>query len=957
MSIIQNKTIVDKVKLLFNKIIDQLSFNEEIYKITADLNKTLEEPFFKLEQKSFSHPGGFKREFCRRRLTIAEVYLIIVKNHEPEHCEDRLEALKIMMVQSQHAKAIAMPLNTARVQISLMKDAVKSYGNLRIQMEKIHDFSRASFGQKSVIRNFLNELSLIELPEDGKKLKEMDFGWDDHVHDSLSEGRKTATHVLLGAFVKGISKLTLVYQSIDELRVIHEAKCAGKILGITVDIGIEFSVGKGGERRHYMYVPPSCDDSDDFFKFINENADSLKELKKSLEENEKFRQKTIISIIKQFNEIFLPRLNEGFTNESPCWFKPLTSDELLKIVASGQPSREHLRELLFYRFKRIFYKRVLYYRTQLVDAKDRVRKGIFSNWEFCSIEAKYIETRDFFKKLNRDDLANQYLAQRSVVDYDSAIETEPDMLIKLSKLPGEIVLLHPLELGLNKAICHVINWIDYISNVETMNLRDTSTRNPSDVIVFNKFIFFLNNTSIDEMSGFLEQQGINNISLDAIKRAKGKVQKRPILPNCGSDSTGRNKSIPGMGFIKTSVLTPAVKRKYIEEHVILPKPISDLILNKGMYLGDDEHEKDTSLIACMGREEPLEDNDIGDDQPIKFVGFRCLWRYLNNSLKNFIKISVGFAVALYWMYIIQFDGDLATGVMYASLWFFITFFRNVIVDIVAASGSNFKNWSFSNVNFENAFDSVFWTGFSVPVLGMVKNKFDVLWPFLQSGEVFEGAKFFFICFANGIYISCHNMLRNFDKKTIRGNFFRSILSWPFATIFAPLGNMLTIPSIVQAKFWSDVVAAMIEGSGKFMQRFTLRKRDLTEIFPKLSSENVDEKIAAMLDILYIWVRAPRGKTCLRQLLLCQPSLSERIWKKKDDNEVFETKQRIFKEYFAKLLELYSSSGMLNAMTNYALTNYEGREAAELSSLIGSESGNFLSWLKKIEKEFPIVPKE
>lgn len=948
----RNKSFIHNFKQTINKIIQKLSFNETTYHTTEALNHTLEEPPVKLTKRYVAHPGGFGREFGRRRLTIAEAYIIIAKNHEPEHWEDRLEALRILAEQSLHAKTISMPLNTARVQISLMKDAVKAYGNIREQMEKVHDFGRASFGQESVIRDFLNELSLIELPEEDKELKEMDMGWDDHVHDSLSEGRKTPTHVLLDAFVKGISKLTLVYNTISEERMIREAIAAGNILGIKVNIGIEFSVGKCGKRRHYMYKPPYFESGDSFFDFMHKNAESLKAFNDGLQENEKFRQKTIISIIEQFNNIHLPRLNEEFPKDSPCWFPPLKVNELLKIVASGQPSREHLRELLYLRFKSIFRNRVLFFKTQLVSAKDRVKKGIYSQWELTTIETKYKETRKYFEELNRYELANQYLAPRDVVDYNSAIESEIKIMKVLNNLPGEIVMLHPLELGPKNSIRHIINLVEYIPNVETMNLRDSTVRNPSDVIVFNKFIFFLNNKSAEEILNFLEQQNIKDIPIEKIIKAKEITAKRPIKPNCGSDSTGRNRNIPGMGFLRVSKLTPAIKADFLKKHVVLPQPVSDIVINKGVFKEHNEHIKDSDSIVCLGKELPLVENKVGDEQQVDFIGFRKLWTYLNTHLKNFSKISIGFAVALYWMYIIQFDGDLVTGTIYASIWFFITFFRNVFVDIIAASGTNFKNWTLKNVNFENAYNSVFWTGFSVPVLGMVKNEFDVLWPFASSGTFFEGSKFFFICVANGIYICSHNTLRNFDKKTIRGNFFRSMLSWPFATVFAPIGNFLTIPSIVQAKFWSDVVAAMIEGSGKFSRRLTLRKRDLTEILPKLYSKTRDVRTASILDVLYIWSRAPRGKTCLRQLLLCKPSLGERIWKKKESKEQFEAKCKKYKAYFEKLLSIYRSPGILAIMTNFALANFSGKDAVALTELIGRESGEFLVWLEKLEAKFP-----
>lgn len=942
-----------------NGIINWLSFNEEIHSIVDRLNQKLDEPPVRLGRRHISHPGGFGREFGRRRLSIAEAYLIIARHHSPEHADNRLNALRVLMEQSLHAKTVTMPINTARVQIQLMKDAVKSQSNRRLQMEHVADFGLASFGHEAVIRSYLKDLALVEVPELGKPLNKLDLGWDDHVHDALSEGRKTPTQVLLDSFIKGMSRITIVYNNIEEERMIHEALTAGEILGIDVEIGIEFSVGKGGSRRHYMYVPPLCSRSRDFFNFLERHRSDLEEFRAGLKANQENRYKSLLSVIKQFNEIHLPKLNEDFSAESPCWFPTITEEEFRRVVACGQASREHLSELLKERFVKIFHKRVLLYKTMVMAAKDRFKRGIFSQWEMDAILSRYESTRKTYEGISRSELAAKYLATRSSVDYDSVFADELPLLERLSRLPGKLAMIHPLELGLKKAIKHIIEFSGLITNVETMNLRDSASRNPSDIIVFNKFIFSLNNRPLDEISAFLEQNDISGISSEQLEKAKAVTTQRCILPNCGSDSTGRNKLIPGMGFIRSSQLCPKIRKEFLEKHVVLPQPISTLYLNRGRFskelASDDLGEHDA--IVCMGKQTQIPGQKVGDEAEVASVDLHHFWRYLNPEIKNFFRLLTGFVVAMYWMYIFQFEGDLLVGTIFASIWFFITFFRNILVDLVASSGTDFKNYSLKNVNFDNAYQSVFWTGFSVPILGLVKNNFDFFWPGLKSGMFFEGSKFFFICLANGIYISTHNILRNFDRSVIKGNFFRSVLSWPVVTLFAPVGNLMGIPSIVQAKFWSDVVAGFIEGSNKFSNRFTLRKRDLTEILPRLHSEDREDRITAMLDVLYIWARAPRGKTCLRLLLLNKPSLGERIWKRRRETaDEIEARALKFRNYFKRLLELFSNAGMLNILTDFALKYFDGRDAVELTALIGDEAEDFLVWLKELGRHFPQTDK-
>lgn len=948
----QGVKIIGNIKLALNRAMNWLNFSEEIAQMVDKLNQAVDEPKCEAQIKIVSHPGGFRRELGRRRLSIAEAYIIITRFKTPEYFQERLQALRILVEQSLHSKALNMPLNTARVQIALMKEAVKAHGKRRLQMEHITDFGLASFGHEAIIRSFLTKLDLIEVPEIGKPLKDLALGWDDHVHDSLSEGRKSPTQVLMDAFVKGMSRLTLVYSTLSDRSTMQETLQAGEILGIKVEIGFEFSIGKGGQRRHYMYVPPRFSRSKDLFKFLDKHADALEDLQDGLKHNRDNRYKYVYSLIRQFNEVNLPKLNKDYNREHPCYFAPLTHEEFDKIVASGQPSREHLSELLFKRFRKVLHRRVLLLKTMICVGSSRLARGVFSQWELDALRSRYEETRNTFKSLSKSELAAQYLASRMTVDYDSAFTKELPILANLRKLPGKLVLLHPLEMGLKKAMSHIIKHHQFITNVETLNLRDSASRNPSDVISLNKFVSFLNNRSSQELAEFLKQFDLTEIDSNLLEAASKKCNKEPIVPNCGSDSTGRSRHIPGMGFIRSDSISPAIKKSFIENHVVLPQPITQLFLNKGKWESNAEHKKSSQeSILCMGKQSLPKPLTVGDEKDIQFTGFIKFWYYLNPALKRMFRFGVGFAVALFWMYNYQFDGNIVLGTLFASLWLFITFFRNMLVDIIASSGSDIKNWSIKNINFDNAYQSVFWTGFSVPVLGMVKYGVDFWWANQESGLLFEAFKFFFICFANGLFISFHNRLRNFDKKVIRVNFFRSILSWPFATVFAPAGNALGIPSIVQAKFWSDVVAGLIEGAGKFNRRFALRKRDLDEILPKLRSEDKEEVTIAMLDILYIWARAPRGKTCLRLLLLNRPSLGTRIWHREDlKKEDMEKRGKLAIAKFDKLYEQFGSTGTIEALTEFALRNFSNSDLVELINLISNHSDSFYCWLKALKSE-------
>jgi hypothetical protein len=60
---------------------------------------------------------------------------------------------------------------------------------------------------------------------------------------------------------------------------------------------------------------------------------------------------------------------------------------------------------------------------------------------------------------------------------------------------------------------------------------------------------------------------------------------------------------------------------------------------------------------------------------------------------------------------------------------------------------------------------------------------------------------------------------------------------------------------------------------------------------------------------------------------------------------------MFKNCYDRLLEMFGNAGMLNVLTDYALMHFHGRDAVELTNLIGEEAENFLEWLKHLNFNF------
>jgi len=866
--------------------VNALSFSGELYKLRRELNLRIDQPE-SIAAPARSHPLGVTRWFKKRRISIAEAYLMVIRDLDSRHSKDRLRALRMMVEASFHAKTLDMPLNTARVQMALMKEAVKHRDDHRTQLELLADFSSSSYGQSQVIRRLADRLNLIELPESGKRLEELDAGWDQHVHDTASSGRKNPTQLALDAFIKGMSRLTIAYTG-PAAEMMEEAIEAGHILGVEVDIGIEFSMGARGERFHFMALLPRFRRGEDLAAFLKEHRKDLKPLFSALTENQESRLEGIRDLLSEFNREVRPRLNEGFPDQDAYRLPKLKMRDFAAFVPSSSASRYHLGEFLWSSYKPLMFNRVLYLKALRGKARSDFHRGRISEGELASVEGRYRRARDEYRTMSPESLRRRWFDAPGAGDYDSVLQDIGELRALLGRSGCELKLLSPLERGLPATTRLLESSRGLIDYVEVYNVQDSARRDPA------------------ETEGLCEL--VN--SLNARSAADG---KRPYIPVCGSDATGRSPDIPGMGFIYEDAVIGRYRSRYLKRHIAVPDAVCRLLEGRGrpVYLGIGEAGASGARpgaaprrILCMGKVSEGIVNRLGDgeDPGSQAVPLGRALRYLNPALMDFLYAAIGFLVANRFI-----------GLGYACLWLGITGFRNTIADIIAYRGAKLKQWNIGSVNFDNVAQSLFWTGFSVPILGFVKARFDVLWPFAAAGLAYNATKFFFISFANGLYLAAHNKLRGFDRKVIRANIFRSVLAWPFATAFAPVGSLLGIPSIVQTKIWSDVVAGFIEGGGKYLKTVRLRRRDVSEIVPRFLEGKKEERCIAALDLLYLFRQEPRARATLR-------------------------------ESASALAEAFADPRLDRRLIDHIVTHQAGEVAVDLAGLVADTLPEFRDWL-------------
>jgi len=364
-----------------------------------------------------------------------------------------------------------------------------------------------------------------------------------------------------------------------------------------------------------------------------------------------------------------------------------------------------------------------------------------------------------------------------------------------------------------------------------------------------------------------------------------------IRCSIASDATGFYPEIPGMGFYNAqepeTEISKGMHRRNLKGKIILP------IAAKKAKTGDinpnylqvhhipfhfEPAKNKNEAIYSLGKVSKYKSNitKIRDDITLKLYG---LWNFpFNPTIRNTAVICAGFVGAIY-------NPDLTIGVPLTVLWFSITFLRTFVADMLAKAGNKWQNWRLDYFNVRNTSNALFWTGFSIPLLKFV----DIhLGEFLNimglSLMASKSIKFFCLSAANGLYLFSHNMMRGLGSKVARRNLFRSVLSFPLATMGSYVLDPF-LPKVVQAKMWSDVVAGVIEGGVTKKNSIANRDKDYAKLFKEFNQETDERpKNIIYLDIFYIWARRAGGNVCLKKFLKKTKTSDIQQFRKYSDNK-------------------------------------------------------------------------
>ena len=964
-------------KLLFDKadyrLVDALSELESKEKRVKKYSKLLESNFHSRGIKELASPQ-------ENRLISAMLNFAEACQYGSSTSEERIQSLRSLREEVLDGIHSPLHLNTARVVLQILKVLLFNRERLgRTEMLKlVHDLRTALLGQPRFIRAQLRKYQLLEMPESWNQIT-----FDYHVHDSSTKGRKTPAHLIMDAWIKGIRKLQVVYYDAIPRPAVRELLETARIMEIDIRIGVEFVTHWQNRRVPLIWAPRGFIGNKGFLKFLD-RKDVVKFLDSKTTASDTNRQ-FVISCLKKFEKHHLTDFNARFETK----LKKVTIKDFLHSTGKSEPT---LHALIGYIFRQA------------------EAGGNGKELTFQAVEEFFAAAGIIARKTQAKSASSPKLSPRELIDQLNEIS------------PGFRLTLNLSGLTLVEVIQLLYDCRGQINYLEIFNAKDQLAGVFRDDPEINELRTVLNDGNVVRLKQIvrdileeLRQDGKKHAgSIAALEKIGGDLSgfigmysEHKLKARIGSDSTEFSTIYPKMGFAVLSTLPRTARKRLRRDHFDV-LPVSEEVVKcraslpvknpfrlnllarflpgkwfravRKYWIVND----DASRIGLRGNIVSLSPRILPEQTSSKKLlsGIGDYWLYLNSNLKIALKITGGFIPA-FLSFMLTKDWWVLTW-FGAVIWFGITGTRNVIQSVLGGGGirrSSLLKWN-DFISWQRVADSLFYTGFSVPLLDyvvktvMMKNAFGI------TAE--QSPVILFTCMAtiNGLYISGHNRLRGLPASAASGNFFRSFLSIPLAVAFnfifqgilvacgvAGVAVILQQWAAVVSKTASDTVAGFIEGFADRNKNLSMRISDylaksksifsiysrLELLFPDkdvltlidapkqlikdIAGEGPDLKntmIINALDLMYFRMYQPQALNALKLIL-------QRM--SKEERKIFLHSQLILKR--EKEISQLFIDGIAGRNFNRALAfylNYYPQYLAEIRhgySLPGADSGQSL----------------
>ncbi|MBF0302568.1 MAG: hypothetical protein HQK73_05970 [Desulfamplus sp.] len=567
--------------------------DHELIKIVNDLydnhkslsyTKKLFYPFF--------HPFGIKELAESKGLRIAYSVVNLLNSLEREDVDYRLQALKGLRDEIIDTTTGSMQKNTARVLLQIMKELVRARGKYSLQLELAHDFRKTASGKPRVIRKQLEKYHLLEMPEEWNQST-----FDDHVHDANTKGRKTPTHLIMDAWIKGIRRLRVVYYQYIAPRFVAELSEAAQIMNMDIRIGIEFTARYRDRFASIIWVSRGLSDAQSFLCFLAE-PDVIDFMEKG-KEVMRYQAKYVLKVLDAFNSKHRKKFIEDTGIEIPL----LDAEKFINFVAPGQASILHLGEYIHYQAVSVVRNASPSYAAGASPLVSSLHKS--SNTHSSKSDKKtacedylnsdeyksYQEMVERANRLTTIDIVNNYLSPEYYTDLPDPWMPQdgpdvPERLnLSVAELLSQISQLHcSFKITLNLSNLKVEDVLEIlymgdglISRLEIFNLKDYAAGVTDHIPAINELQQAINQGSLIKLKRVvrhvihnMEKAGYADEAdrrvklveiLHDLASLKSMYNGIPLKSRIGSDSTGRSLLAYGMGLGIIETLSQGARRE------------------------------------------------------------------------------------------------------------------------------------------------------------------------------------------------------------------------------------------------------------------------------------------------------------------------------------------------------------------------------------------------------------
>ncbi|WP_319762705.1 hypothetical protein [Maridesulfovibrio sp.] len=803
----------------------------------------------------YMHPHGIKEMAAPQGLRIAYAVISLLGSFENGIAHDRLKALRSLRDEVFLSSSGYYRKNTARVLLQIMKKMVRPGNSELSRLKLAHDFRMISAGSPRRIRKELAKYHLVEMPEEWNQ-----YAFDHHVHDANTKGRKSPTHLIMDAWIKGIRKLKVVYYNYVRPEVLEELLEAGSILDLEVRVSIELSARFRNKFVRFTWEPNVLSDSSSYHNFLEKKqvADFFEQGR----EVSRYQQKYVFDVLEEFNNKHRENISKQLKFKLPI----LDLEEFLVFVGTGQPSILHLG--------RFIHNKLAGYAKSKCDAEN------------CETKDQFIpEQNALMQTFTVRRIINEYLIPERNPQVNNPAEPHADtelpalLRCNINELMTRLLHIHPSsKFTLNLAGLTAQDTLELlydgggmISHIEAFNLNDAykevtegenSTEQQSTQLIGQKKHYrligklqkALNEDSVitlksaireiiydydDQLERLKKEKPGDTEILFAMQERKPELveilsdlekfhriyRKRSLKSRIGSGSTGQAKHRHGMGFVVLDTL-PVRARKPFYRNVcgegstripasgLMTKSIKTKVGRLGSEISRMSEDKGKRWVEWSLDSFRIHAGKPGNIGTLGGLNLQpenstdCVreaetlekpWTYLNTNIKNTAKVLLGFIPAFLTFFLTK-DWWLLS-YFGAVIWFAITGSRNIIQSVLGGGGlrrSPLLPWN-SLVSWSRISDSLLYTGFSVPLLDYLTKTLLLDNTLGVTTSTDPILLYSVMGLANGIYLSTHNAIRGLPKGATVGNFFRSILAIPVAVALSGLiGALLGMAGIPDA---------------------------------------------------------------------------------------------------------------------------------------------------------------